>query len=351
MLTRDLAGCLLAASEVAAYASEVAGQAASPLLRPHFYHFDDEGTMAEGDSPAIARRRVRMVLREARENAGFTQLDVAEEMEWSLSKVIRIENGDVSIAPNDLKPLLGYLGVKDRAVVADLLADAKIARTRQRQVWYQTPKFREHLTEPLRKLIEYEAEAHSIHGYSVFHVPGQLQVPEYSTALMDTWSEELTPEQIHFRLEARKRRRAAILDRVGSLKFYALLDESVFMRAVGGPATLRSQLEELVRLSEIGLLAIRVIRFSAELPMSYNAGFDILFLGADGDLSNAAMYRETGTSDEIVEDAAIGKTASLPQTPGTVARHYGRFLKLWDAAEGEDDTIAFIQKRIRELVG
>src|SRR3954453_18714589 len=112
--------------------------------------------MAEGESPTVARRRVRMVLREAREAAGFTQLEVAEEMEWSLSKVIRIENGDVSIAPNDLKPLLNFLQVKDRAFVADLIDAAKVARTRQRQAWYQTPEYREFLTDPLRKLIEFE---------------------------------------------------------------------------------------------------------------------------------------------------------------------------------------------------
>ena len=110
--------------------------------------------MAEGDSPTVARRRVRMVLREARETAGLTQLEVAEEMEWSLSKVIRIENGDVSIAPNDLRPLLGFLGIKDRTQVADLLATAKIARTRQRQAWHQAADVRAQLTDGLRRLNE-----------------------------------------------------------------------------------------------------------------------------------------------------------------------------------------------------
>ena len=305
--------------------------------------------MAEGDSPTVARRRVRMALREAREDAGYTQLEVAEEMEWSLSKVIRIENGDVSIAPNDLRPLLSYLRVKDKARVAELVEAAKLARTRQRQ-WYQTPEYREHLTDPLRKLIEFEAEATFIHSYSVFHVPGPLQVSEYSTALMETWSEEIEPDQIKFRLAARKLRHEALLSRAGSLRVTALLDESVFRRPVGGPAALIAQLKELLRMSELGLLQVRVIRFDAEVPMSYNAGFDILFLGADGDLSSAVMYRETGVTDEILEDVAIGKVnaAGLPPT-GPVARHYDRFQKLWNAADSEDDTIAFIQRRIREL--
>jgi len=306
--------------------------------------------MAEGDSPTVARRRVRMALREAREAAGYTQQQVADEMEWSLSKVIRIENGDVSIAPNDLKPLLGFLRVKDRARVAELVEAAKIARTRQRQAWYQKPEYRAHLTDALLRLIEYETEANFIHSYSVFHVPGPLQVQEYSTALIETWSEEIQPEQIKFRLAARKLRHEAIIARAGSLRIAVLLDESVFRRPVGGSSVLKSQLQELLWMSETGLVRMRVLKFDAEVPMSYNAGFDILFLGADGDLSNAVMYRETGHTDEILEDIAIGRAnATGPPPPGPVARHYDRFQKLWNAADSEDDTIAFIERRIREL--
>lgn len=307
--------------------------------------------MAEGESPAVARRRVRMALREAREAAGFTQADVAEEMEWSLSKVIRIENGDVSIAPNDLRPLLGFLQVRDRAVVADLIESAKVARTRpgQRQAWYQAPEFREHLTDPFRKLIEFEAEANWIHSYAVFYIPGPLQVEEYSRAVLETWNEELEPEQIHIRLEARRRRREAVLARVGELHISALLDESVLRRSMGAPAILAAELRELLRLSEIGLLTLRVIQFSAEVPMSDNAGFDVLFLGEDGDLANAVMYRETGVADEILEDPTSRSSASSPSPSGSVARHYDRYQKLWKAADHEDDTIVFIQRLIREL--
>jgi transcriptional regulator with XRE-family HTH domain len=297
--------------------------------------------MAEGDSPTVARRRVRMVLRDARESARLTQAEVADQMEWSLSKVIRIENGDVTIAPNDLRPLLNYLGVKDRAVVADMLATAKIARTRQtqRHVWYQTPEFREHLTDGTRRLIEYEAEASSIHSYSVFHIPGPLQIPSYSEALMNMWRDEMSEEQRKVRLDGRQRRHDGVLARVGSVRMTALLDESVFMRAVGGPKVFADQLKEILRLEEQKLVSIRMFPFSADAALSYNAGFDILFIGADNDLSNAVMYRESGVSDEIVEDHAITE------------RHYRRYQKLWEAARSEVETVQFVNKRIRDLTG
>lgn len=299
--------------------------------------------MAEGDSPTVARRRVRLVLREAREAAGYTQLDVAEQMEWSLSKVIRIENGDVTIAPNDLRPLLNYLNVKDRAQVADLLATAKIARTRQRQAWYQKPEFREHLTDGLRRLIEYETEATSVYTYSVFHIPALLQIPSYSSALIQMWRDDLTDTQRHYRLEARRLRREAVLERSHPLRMTVVLDESVFWRAVGGPQVFADQLEEVLRLEEQQSVAIRMFPFTADTGLSYDAGFDILFLGDEdeatetGDKINAVMYRETGASDEVIEDKALA------------TRHFARYRKLWEAATNEEETVDFIRKRVREL--
>src|SRR6266699_4509700 len=98
--------------------------------------------MASGDLPAVARRRVRMALREAREKKDLTQSQVADAMEWSLSKVMRIESGEVTIAPNDLRFLLTYLGITDRARVEELLQYAKSAR--RRQMWSDEPRLREH---------------------------------------------------------------------------------------------------------------------------------------------------------------------------------------------------------------
>lgn len=72
---------------------------------------DDPGT---GESPAAARRRLRLALRRARETAGLTQGKVAEALDWSVSKVNRIEKGDVTVSTTDLRALLELYGVVDR---------------------------------------------------------------------------------------------------------------------------------------------------------------------------------------------------------------------------------------------
>ncbi|GIF19826.1 transcriptional regulator with XRE-family HTH domain [Actinoplanes tereljensis] len=296
--------------------------------------------MTEDVSPTIARRNVRLALRDARERAKLTQPQVAEAMEWSLSKVIRIENGDVSIAPNDLKPLLTYLNVKDRTEVAELLAFAKIARTRQRTAWYQKPGMKEHLTGPNLRLIEYEAEAVEIRYYQVFYMPGPLQVPAYGHANLDTYSDDDIPSETRrIRVEARQHRRETVLNRLGNgLAIFALLDESVFRRPLGGPEVFLEQLRDLNDLVAAGKIKLRMIPFDFDsAAVTNNATFDLLTLrSGKAEERSEVLYRETGLQDEIVEDH-------------TVRRHHERFDKIWNAAATEEDTIDFMGSRIKDL--
>src|SRR3954451_13865431 len=199
--------------------------------------------MTSGESPMIARRRVRLALREAREARGFTQGEIAEAMEWSLSKVIRIENGDVSISPNDLRPLLAHLQIRDRETVDALLRDAKASRIRKQQFWWQDPAFREHLTEPLQRLTAFEREAVAVRFFAMSSTPGYLQTRAYTQAVLNQWHTGLSDEDINIRLDARMRRRDDVLSR--SVTLSVLLDESLVYRTFGDEAALVDQLTDL----------------------------------------------------------------------------------------------------------
>ena len=292
--------------------------------------------MAEGDSPTVARRRVRLAIREAREAHNLTQQQVADEMEWSLSKVIRIESGEVSISVNDLRQLLQFVGIKGKAEINSLLADARIARTRQRQAWYERPKYREHLSDSLRKHIQYEAEAYAIRYYSIYFIPGPLQIPEYAEGLLKLFVDEIPQERRDTLLEARQLRHEALLARVNDVRLLVLLDESVLHRQLGGPEVFAAQLRELVRLAGEELATIRMVPFTLEAPLTNNASFDLVSLGpADSD--GMVLYYENGMTDELDEDAV------------TTSRHRTRFEKVWHEAADEMDTINFIRSRIKDL--
>jgi transcriptional regulator with XRE-family HTH domain len=301
-------------------------------------HRVEQEKMAPGDSPAVARRRVRLALRKAREAKDFTQGQVAEAMEWSLSKVMRIESGEVTISPNDLRPLLHYLGVSGRAEIDELIQLARASR--RRQEWWDEPHFRGHVTPAMLQLIQYEAMAKAVrHFYSAI-VPGRLQTSAYAEAIFNSYREELSEEDIAVRLEVRQRRRDDLLARKDPPKIFLLLDESVLMREIGGPRVLGDQLADLLRLVKEGRLNVRVVPFTAvEAPIPTVGAFEILYLNAeDGGGENAVMYRENQYLDEIVEDSE------------KIKRHRDIFEKLWNAGQGEEVSVALIEERARSAL-
>src|SRR5262249_26457337 len=128
------AGLRGAADRVAA--SLQARRSAIQLMK---WQRDDRMVMTSYDSPAAARRRLRLAVRKAREATGLTQGQVAEQLSWSISKVNRMENGEVTISPTDLSALLNLFGVKDRNVVNEMSRDAKAAKQRG---WWHEARYR-----------------------------------------------------------------------------------------------------------------------------------------------------------------------------------------------------------------
>jgi transcriptional regulator with XRE-family HTH domain len=102
-----------------------------------------------------------LAVRDARNAKSLTQSQVAEAMEWSLSKVMRIESGEVTISQNDLRPLLSYLGIRDRALVEELVGAAKASK--QRRQWWDEKRFHGLLTAAMKQLVSFETEAATLH--------------------------------------------------------------------------------------------------------------------------------------------------------------------------------------------
>src|ERR1700722_17764160 len=112
-------------------------------------------------SPLVQRRRLRGGLRQARQDAGLTQEQVASAMDWSLSKVIRIENGTTGISTNDLRALLRLYQITDADQVQDLIELARSARERS---WWST--YKDAAGPDFTRYVEQEASASAIRTYS-----------------------------------------------------------------------------------------------------------------------------------------------------------------------------------------
>jgi len=291
--------------------------------------------MASGDSPAVARRRVRLALRHARESRGLTQTQVAEEMEWSLSKVMRVESGEVTIAPNDLKVLAPYLGITDKATIDAMLADVRASRER-RKMWWDEPPFRDSLTAAMRMLFRYEAEATAIRYFTSVLIPGHLQTPAYGEAVLNKFRRDLSETQMADRLEARTRRSLTVSGKRTSQKLYALLDEAALYRQVGGAKVLADQIRNIVALVTQKRLLARVLPFAVDGPLPAAGDYELISL--DGrDEESAVLYYEGGLDDAIIED------------PQRVSEQREVFEQLWAAALDDRSSVELMQHSVSVL--
>lgn len=289
--------------------------------------------MASGDTPAVARRTVRLAIRDARTALGFTQSQVAEEMEWSLSKVMRIESGEVTISQNDLRPLLAYLGVRDKAKVETLVQAAKASK--QRRQWWDQPRFANLVTPAMKQWFSYEVEATSMRIFCNGFFPGFLQTTEYARGVLTAYEDELSAEEIAVRVETRTLRRQAIAQRRVRPEAQVLLDESVLLRTLGNPGLLGRQLTELLGAIKDGWVTARIAPFT--LPPAGSSNWEIFYLGVE-DLEHAVLYRENSTKDEIIDDDA------------GLTRHLKQWNKMWNASFNETSSNEMIETRISELL-
>ena len=84
--------------------------------------------MSDRPSPTVQRRRLRTELRRARSHAHLTQEQVADAMDWSLSKIIHIETKSVNVTTNDVHALLNLYEITDQNKVRELTELARTSR-------------------------------------------------------------------------------------------------------------------------------------------------------------------------------------------------------------------------------
>src|SRR5690242_20043852 len=100
-------------------------------------------------------------------------------MDWSLSKVIRIETGAVGISTNDLKALLHLYAVHDADRIDEL---TELARASRQTSWLS--KYRADITSQYMQYIEYEEAASVLRMYEPLLLPGLLQTEEYIMSIL-----------------------------------------------------------------------------------------------------------------------------------------------------------------------
>ena len=288
--------------------------------------------MATDQGPVVQSAALRSELVRLRKESELTQEQVASDLEWSPSKVIRIEGGRSSITKTDLDALLTRYGVTSESTRERLQALNRGARER---AWWD--KYRDDLAETYVRYVGFEAGASFIRQYESVFVPGTLQTPEYAEAVTVGLAD---PVEIASIVGMRLQRRAELTQRSAPPRRYYVVDEAVIRRHVGSekdPAIMPNQLRSMADQAESDdLVTIRIIPFAVGAQRGLLGPFTLLEF--DGILP-----------DVLYVDAGRGEFASMVQGGDVVSDYRDDFEALLEDALPADKSIDLLRSVAEEM--
>jgi transcriptional regulator with XRE-family HTH domain len=253
--------------------------------------------MSTTPAPSFQRRRLRETLRRIREQAQLTQEQAAQSMEWSQSKLIRIELGSVGISVTDLRALLTLYRVTDKVVVDDLLA---LARTSRKRSWLAP--YRGTLAAGFITFVELEPDAAVLRIFQGSVMPGILHTRAYAAEVIAATAAptEVNSSQIDLLVEIRMRRQREVFDQPNPPTLIVVLDEAALRRTVGGPEVTREELLHVARIAQLDDVHITVLPFSTGAYAGIYGPFIIADF-ADAE-ARSILYQEGAFGDQVVSE-------------------------------------------------
>jgi transcriptional regulator with XRE-family HTH domain len=278
--------------------------------------------MASDQGPVIQSALLRGELVRLRKERGLTQQQVAVAMEWSPSKLIRVEGGGSSITKVDLDALLTKYGVTSESHRERL---HNLNRGAKEMGWWAA--YKDDASADYLSYVGFEAGAAFIRQFQMGVVPGLLQTSDYAEVVTSVASVE--PERVGTLVRLRMQRQSELAQRLTPPRQYFVLDEGVIRRHVGiktNRAIMPNQLRSIAdRVERDHLVTVRVIPFEAGAHLGLIDSFTLLEF-------------EAGLPDVLFFDANRSAVMVSGDDPG-VAEHAENFEELLeDSLSAEEST-------------
>jgi hypothetical protein len=232
--------------------------------------------MAGPTAPTARRRRLGLELRRLREAAGLKLDQVAAELDLTTSTLSRIETGKAPCRTTYLTAMLGMYGITDPQQV-QLLKD--MAREGQRKGWWADY---DDLPAEFGIYVGLESVAASLRAYEAQLVHGLLQTRDYARSVLRAGDRKASTGHLDRQADLRMRRQEVLTRPDHPLELWAILDEAVLRRQVGGPEIMRAQLRKLLEATDLPNLTVQVLPFTQGAHAGLNGSFYLLdFPGED----------------------------------------------------------------------
>ncbi|MFC4054819.1 helix-turn-helix domain-containing protein [Actinomadura syzygii] len=241
-------------------------------------------------SPTVRGRRLRYELRRLREECGLTidQVVSRAQDDFSASTISRWENGERRVRPADLRVLLDIYEVDpDRQEV--LLTFAREAR--QRGWWHS---YGAAIPSWFQFFVGLETEAASIKAYESELMPGLLQTPDYYRAFLNAAPAVGNDDEIDHKIDVRSARQERLTGE-DPPKFWAVVNEAVIRRVVGGEEVMSAQLRHVVELARRPQVSVQVLPFKAGVHPAMDGSFTILDFPGASDPDVVYLENQTGS--------------------------------------------------------
>lgn len=310
--------------------TEPAGLGGSEMKLAHTVH---DGRLPLPDyqqaGPAVLRMLVGAYLRRLREERGISRDDAGYRIRGSGSKISRMELGRVAVKQRDVTDLLTLYGVSDGAEHATLLALAERASA---SGWWRA--FADYVPGWFEPYLGLEQDASVIRSYEVQCIPGLLQTTDYARAIISLGHRAAGAEAIAARVRLRARRQQ-IIARPDRVQLWAVIDEGVLRRPVGGRAVMRQQIQYLIDAAGLPNVTIQVLPF-ASAAHAFAAGPVTILRFAERELADM-VYVENLNS------------AAYPDRPAEIERYWDTMNRLVTDAEPPADSTEVLRQIEAEI--
>ncbi|MFI7065724.1 helix-turn-helix domain-containing protein [Kribbella sp. NPDC050124] len=221
--------------------------------------------------PTALRMMLGTHLRRLRERAGVSRSDAGWAIRASESKISRLELGRVGFKQRDVEDLLTLYGVTEPRERDRLLQLAHEANNRG---WWH--RYGDVTPDWFDAYLGLEAAAELIRTYEIQFVPGLLQTADYARAVARLTPQGARSEDEVERVVDLRTRRQRVLDREPPLKLWAVIEEAVLLRPIGGRQVLRDQLDALRTAVERPNITVQIIPIDTPGHPAGGGAFTIL---------------------------------------------------------------------------
>lgn len=214
----------------------------------------NDGALSGG--PTARRIVLGSQLRKLREKAEITRGKAGYHIRGSESKISRMELGRVGFKERDVEDLLSMYGVTDKEEREQFLA---LVRQSNEPGWWH--RYSDLMPGWFTDYVGLEESASRIQTCELQFVPGLLQTEEYARVLASHGRPELSTDETERRVALRASRQK-VLHRTDAPKLWAVIDESVLHRPIGGPRVLRDQIDHLLEVTRLPNISLQVVPYA-----------------------------------------------------------------------------------------